>query len=206
MLTIWGRTNSVNVKKVLWCAEELGLTYERKEAGGLFGLVDEPSFLALNPNGLVPLIEDDGLVLWESNTIVRYFAAKYGTPAFWPSDPATRASGEKWMDWATSTLAGPFRNVFWPMVRAAPEERDMARIEENVSTCSRLLGIVDKALADQPYLSGEAFGAADIPLGCFAYGWYGMAIERPDLPHLKAWYDRLTERPAYRQAVMIPLT
>jgi len=145
-------------------------------------------------------------VLWESNAIVRYLAAQYGEPALWNPDPRQRAEADKWMDWATSSPAAPFRVVFWSMVRTPAEQRDMAAVEVALAECGKLLAIVDRALAEQPYLSGASFGMGDIPLGCFAYAWFEMPIERPELPHLQAWYQRLQERPAYQRAVMIPLT
>ncbi|HYG06249.1 MAG TPA: glutathione S-transferase [Stenotrophomonas sp.] len=206
MLKIWGRHNSTNVRKVLWCAEEIGLAYESIEAGGAFGVVDSAQYRALNPNGLVPLIEDHGLPLWESNTIVRYLSARYALDTLYPADPATRAVGEKWMDWTTSSFAAPFRDVFWGIVRTAPEARDAAKIASGLQRCGELLAMADAALAQAPWLSGERFAMGDIPLGAFAYGWFEMPIERPDLPHLQAWYARLRERPAYRKAVMTALT
>jgi len=206
MLKIWGRHNSSNVRKVLWCAEEIGLPYASIEAGGAFGQVDTPEYRALNPNGLVPMIEDHGLPLWESNTIVRYLSARYALDVLYPSDPTERAVGEKWMDWTTSSFAGPFRDVFWGMLRTAPEARDRARIEAGLKRCGELLGMADAALAKTPWLSGDRFAMGDIPLGAFVYAWFEMEIERPDLPHLRAWYERLRERPAYRKGVMTALT
>jgi len=206
MLKIWGRHNSSNVRKVLWCAEEIGLAYESVEVGGAFGQVDTPEYRALNPNGLVPMIEDQGLPLWESNTIVRYLCARYSLDALYPADPAVRAVGEKWMDWTTSSFAGHFRDVFWGMVRTAPEDRDMARIEAGVKRCGELLAMADAALARAPWLSGDRFAMGDIPLGAFAYPWFEMDIERPELTHLRDWYQRLCERSAYRKGVMSALT
>ncbi|WP_415844806.1 glutathione S-transferase family protein [Stutzerimonas zhaodongensis] len=206
MLKLWGRNNSTNVKKPLWCLEELKVPYTRIDAGGAFGIVGEPEFVAKNPNKLVPCLEDGELVLWESNAIVRYLAARYGEGSLWNTDPAQRAEADKWMDWATSTLAAPFRPVFWNVVRTAPEQRDMAAVQTGLAECSKLLTIVDQTLAEQPYLSGESLGMGDIPLGCFAYAWFEMPIERPDLPHLRDWYDRLRQRPAYQAAVLTPLT
>ncbi|MCQ2030641.1 glutathione S-transferase family protein [Stutzerimonas zhaodongensis] len=206
MLKLWGRNNSTNVKKPLWCLEELKVPYTRIDAGGAFGIVGEPEFVAKNPNKLVPCLEDGELVLWESNAIVRYLAARYGEGSLWNTDPARRAEADKWMDWATSTLAAPFRPVFWNVVRTAPEQRDMAAVQTGLAECSKLLTIVDQTLATQPYLSGESLGMGDIPLGCFAYAWFEMPIERPDLPHLRDWYDRLRQRPAYQAAVLTPLT
>lgn len=206
MLKIWGRANSTNVKKVVWAAEELGLPYERLEAGGVHGVVETPEYRALNPNSLVPTIEDDGFVLWESNSIVRYLAAKHDTGGLYPTGLAERADAERWMDWTTSSIATPFRDIFWNMVRLTPEKRDPAAVESGLKRCAPLFSIADEALARTPFLAGERLTMGDIPLGCFAYAWFNMPIDRPNLPNLAAWYQRLTERPAYRTAVMIPLT
>lgn len=206
MLKIWGRSNSTNVKKVVWCVEELAIPYERIDAGGAFGVVNEDDYKAKNPNALVPCLEDGGVVLWESNAVVRYLAAKHGVGTLWAEDPAERAVGDKWMDWTTSSIAGPFRDVFWNMVRMAPEKRDMEAVAKGIATCGTLLARADKALADAPYLSGDTFRMGDIPLGCFIYAWFEMPIERPDLPSLAAWYERLKARPAFQKAVAIPLT
>lgn len=206
MLKIWGRHNSSNVRKVLWCAEEIGLPYESVQVGGAFGQVDTPEYRALNPNGLVPMIEDHGLPLWESNTIVRYLSARYALNTLYPADAAARAVGEKWMDWTTSSFAGPFRDVFWGTLRTAPELRDTAKIEAGIQRCGELLVMADAALAKAPWLSGPRFAMGDIPLGSFIYAWFEMPIERPALPHLLDWYERLKTRPAYRKAVMTALT
>jgi len=206
MLTIWGRNNSTNVKKVLWCAEEIGLAYEWIPAGGSFGLTADPEYRALNPTGLVPTIRDGDFVLWESNAIVRYLSGRYADGTLAPSEPTVRAAADRWMDFATSSLAGPFRDVFWGTVRTPPEKRDLAAIDAGREKCGALLAIVDQALSRQRWLSGTEFGMGDIPLGCLAYGWFEMPIERPDLPHLAAWYERLKEQPAYQKAVMIGLS
>jgi len=206
MVKIWGRSNSTNVKKALWALEELGVPYESIPAGGAHGIVSDPEYRAKNPNGLVPTLEDDDLVLWESNAIVRYLAARYGQSTLYIADPAERSRAERWMDWQISSLAGPFRDVFWNVVRLPAEQQDHAAKEKGLKDCNRLFAIVDAALAKQPYLSGNAFGVGDIPVGCFAYAWLEMPIERPDHPHLTAWYERLRLRPAYQKAVMTPLT
>ncbi|MBN3206284.1 glutathione S-transferase [Pectobacterium brasiliense] len=205
MITIWGRDNSTNVKKVLWCAEELALPYQHIVAGGQFGLNHEADYLAMNPNGLIPCLRDDDLVLWESNTIVRYLAAQYGQDSLYLADPGKRASAEKWMDWATS-LAVSFGPVFINIVRTPPEKRDTALVQKGIAECERLFDIVDTVLANQPWLSGAQFGVGDIPLGCIAYGWLNMPIEQQSHPHLERWYQQLTERPAYQKHVMIPLS
>lgn len=207
MLKIWGRKNSSNVRKVLWCAQELGLDYQSIDAGGEFGLVDEPQYRALNPNGRVPMIEDGELVLWESNSIVRYLGARYAPDTPWyPADPVARAKADKWMDWTTSSLAVPFRPLFWGVLRTPAEQQDWVQINAAHKQCAELLSIADQALATQPYLSGEAAGMGDIPLGCFVYAWFEMPIERPEMRHLRAWYERLQQRPAYQAAVMTALT
>lgn len=206
MLTIWGRDNSSNVKKVLWCVEELGLPYEHIPAGGAFGLVNEPEYRALNPNGLVPTVRDGDLVLWESNAVVRYLVARYADATLLTTDVGARAKADRWMDWATSNFSAPFRDVFWNMVRTAPEKRDMAAVDAGIVRCGKLLTIVDDALAGQPYLSGTEIGIGDIPLGCAIHSWFAMQIERPSTPHVEAWYNRLLERPAYRKVVAKPLT
>lgn len=206
MLKIWGRKNSSNVRKALWAAEEAGVAFEAIDAGGAFGLVNDPEYRAKNPNGLVPLVEDGDLVLWESNAIVRYLAARYAAGDLYPEDPALRAQGDKWMDWTTSAFAPVFRDLFWGTLRTPPPERDPARIAAALARCSELLAMPERALAAQPFLSGERFAMGDIPLGSFIYAWFEMPIERPELPALEAWYARLKERPAYRKAVMTALT
>ncbi|MDF2642507.1 MAG: glutathione S-transferase [Pseudomonas sp.] len=207
MLRIWGRKNSSNVRKALWMAEEVGVPYETRDAGGAFGLVNEAEYRALNPNGRIPMIEDGDLVLWESNAIVRYLAAQYAAGSdLYPADPKVRARADKWMDWTTSTIATPFIPVFWGVLRTPAAEQDWVAINQGIQTLHGLLAVADAELSRQPWLSGEAFGMGDVPLGCFAYAWFEMPIERPPLPHLQAWYERLTLRPAYRKAVMTPLT
>ncbi len=164
-----------------------------------------PEYLALNPNGLIPCLRDDELVLWESNTIVRYLTAQYGQGSLYPADAKARAGAEKWMDWAISfaTFFGP---VFINMMRTPPAQRDVAAVEANIERCESLLSIADSALASLPWLSGEDFGVGDIPLGCIAYGWFGMPIVRQSHPHLERWYQQLTTRAAFKNKVMIPLS
>jgi glutathione S-transferase len=207
MLKIWGRKNSSNVRKPLWAAEELGLAYEAIDAGGAFGVVDTPEYRAMNPNGRVPVIEDDGFVLWESNAIVRYLLARHAPDSAWyPADPQVRADADKWMDWTTSSFAGPFRTVFWGVLRTPADKQDWAAINAAIKECNELLSMADHALASQPYLSGQDIGMGDIPLGSFIYAWFEMPIERAPQPHLQAWYERLKQRPAYKKAVMTALT
>jgi len=205
MLKIWGRANSVNVKKALWCAEELGLKYERIDAGMQYGVVNTPEYRKMNPMGLVPTIEDDGFVLWESHAIVRYLSAKHGAGKLWPSDLRQRAGADRWMDWAFTFLA-TFRPVFWGLVRTPAEKRDASAIEEGRKKSAELLGHLDAALAGRPFIAGDALTMGDIPIGCHVQLWMRLPIERPKHPNLEAWFARLCGRPAYRKIVDIPLS
>ena len=204
MLKIWGRKNSLNVEKVLWCADELGLTYEQIDAGMQFGVVKEPFFLEMNPNGLVPTIKDDNFILWESNSIVRYLAAKYGEGVLSPKDLKERADADRWMDWQATTLWPNFRPVFWGLVRTPPEQRDQKAIDEGIKKTTEALNLLDKHLAAHLYTTGGKFTMADIPLGCAVYRWLNIPIKRPSLPNIDAWHQRLTERPAFKKNVMKP--
>ncbi len=204
MLKIWGRVNSNNVRKVLWIAEELGLDYENIQLGGAFGGLDDPAFRALNPNGLVPCIDDDGFILWESNAIVRYLAAKNGR--FWPQDPAVRAVGDKWMDWSNASFLPAFRGAFFGLIRTPPENRDRAAIAASFDASVVQLRRLEAELEKTPYLSGDELGIGDFAFGGFAYCWFELPVERPDLPALEDWYGRMTARPAFRKAIMTPMT
>jgi len=206
MIKLWGRNNSVNVQKVTWCLEELKLPYERTDAGMQYGVVNDPQFRKMNPNGLVPVIEDGGMVLYESHAIVRYFGAKYGKGSIWPEDPAERAQADKWMDWNATVYWPAMRPVFWGLARTAPDKRNLDEIEVCRKKCAAALKIADAQLALTPYIAGEELTMGDIPLGATSWRWFGLPIERPSLPNLEAWFKRLGERPAYKNHVMLPLT
>jgi len=206
MLKIWGRRNSVNVKKALWAAEELGLKYERIEAGLQFGVNNTPEYRRMNPTGLVPTIEDDGFTLWESHSIVRYLAAKHGSGRLWPVDAKARADADRWMDWTHSFSREFQRPVFWPLVRTPPEQRDTAAIAAAVKKCGEMLMVPESVLSRQPYVGGQQFTMGDIPLGCHVQLWMRVPIERPKMPGLEAWFARLCERPAYGRIVDIALS
>jgi glutathione S-transferase len=206
VLRIWGRVNSVNVKKVLWCAGELNLPFERIEAGMEHGVVGSPEYVAMNPNSRVPTIDDDGFVLWESNTIVRYLSLKHGLGTLCPEDPRQRADSDRWMDWSTAQLSGTFREVFWGTVRTPPEKRDLAFIEKNRVATAKTLDIVDRLLGARPYVAGDRLTMGDIPLGCYVHLWMSMPIERPAHPNLVAWHKSLLERPAFNAGVNTPLS
>jgi glutathione S-transferase len=206
LLRIWGRTSSINVQKVLWCCAELGLAYERIEAGLQFGVVDTPEYRALNPNALVPTIDDDGFVLWESNVIVRYLASVYGSGTLCPADPRARYAAEKWMDWQATTLWPAFRIVFLGLVRTPPEKRDERAIETARTETNRALGILESQLGKTRYVGGETFTMGDIPLGISVYRCFALGIERAKFPDVARWHDRLAERVPFREQVMLPLT
>jgi glutathione S-transferase len=206
MLVIWGRNNSVNVQKVLWCCDEMAVRYERIDAGMAFGVVGTPAYRNLNPNGLVPTIEDDGFVLWESNAIVRYLAAKHAAGSLWPDDLRTRAEADKWMDWSNTTFWPAIRALFMGLIRTPADQRDPQALEDSRLKTAEVLGIVDAHLASRAYLAGDAFTMGDIVLGCGIWRWMAMPIERPDLRNVQRWFDALARRPAYRKVVMLPLS
>jgi glutathione S-transferase len=206
MLRIWGRVNSVNVKKALWAAEELGLKYERIDAGMQFGVTRTAEYRKMNPNSLVPTIEDEGFVLWESHTIVRYLAAKHAAGTLWPTDLRMRADAERWMDWAF-TFQNAMRDVFWGLIRTPPEKRDMKAIEAGAKRSAELLqGVLERNLENRNYVSGASFTMGDIPIGAEVQRWMRVPIERPRLPHVEAWFERLRARPAFLRIVDVPLT
>ena len=204
MLEIWGRKNSSNVMPVMWTVGELGLTHIRHNAGGTFGGLDSDEYGQLNPNRLIPTMKDNGLVLWESNAIVRYLASQYGKGTLWPNDIAQLAIADQWMEWMKTTFFPRFVPIFLQLVRTAERDRDWALVERKVSAISQPLQILDHWLSDRPYVAGEALTMGDIPMGTIAYRYYNVDIEHRDLPNLKRWYQRLCERPAYQQHVMIP--
>ena len=206
MLKIWGRNNSVNVQKVLWCCEEMQIQYQRLDAGGSFGVINTPQYRALNPNGLVPTIEDGPFVLWESNTIVRYLTAKHSAGKLWPEDLKVRAEGDKWMDWQISMFWPSFRPLFWNLVRTPVDQRDEKAIEESRLKTGEILEYLDTQLKNRMYVAGEDLTMGDIPMGCAIWRWMALPIERPVLANLQRWFDTLCERPAYKSVVMLPVT
>jgi glutathione S-transferase len=206
MIRVWGRTNSVNVQKVMWTVAELGLDHERIDAGGAFGGLDSAAYGALNPNRRVPVLEDGGVVVWESNACVRYLAARYGRDSLWPEAPAARAAADMWMDWQISTLHEPMRDLFWGLIRTPPERRDGAALARAEAALLPLWQMVDAHLAAQPFMAGAALTIGDIPLGAFCHRYFALPIARPAMPALEAWRARLAERTAFRTYVMLPLS
>lgn len=204
-LTIWGRASSSNVQAVMWCIGELGLPYQRHDIGHLHGGNDTPEFLAMNPNGLVPVLRDgDAAPLWEAGAILRYLASRYGGERFWPGDLHARAQIDKWAEWAkinaTLSFTGP---IFWRVVRTAPSKQDPAAIAQAIAKFAALLAIADAQLASHPFLAGADFTLADIQFGHILFRYYDIAIARPPHVHVERYYQALTERPAYREHVMV---
>ena len=207
MLKILGRANSINVQKVLWCCGELNLKYERIDAGMKFGVNDTPEYKAMNPNALVPTINDDGFILWESQAIVRYLARKYGLSTLCPSDPRACADADRWMDWNATTVWLNLRPIFWNLVRIPQEKRDVALVTDLRNKLAANMAILDAHLATRTYMIGDAFTMGDIPLGTAVQRWFNLPIERENFRNLEAYYRRLQARAAFKQLVdVLPLT
>lgn len=206
MLTLWGRLNSINVQKVVWCLEELGLSYERHDAGGPFGVVDTPEYRAKNPNGLVPVIEEEAFVLWESNAIVRYLAAKHDADGLWPRDLRVRADADRWMDWQATTFTPATHQAFHGLIRTAPEKRDASAIGASVGKAEPMAALLDRHLADRPYVAGDALTIGDIATGAAAHRWLNLPTPRQPRPNLERWHRRLLERPAAARVLVAPIT
>ncbi len=206
MLKVWGRRNSSNVQKVLWFCDEAALRFEHEEIGGDFGRTTDADMLARNPNARVPTIEDDGFVLWESNAILRYLAAKYASGAMWPTDIQARADADRWMDWQQTTVLVPLTTIFWGRVRT-PEAYTEAQIAEAEAAAVPIWQILDARLEGRDWIMGDSFTIADIPLAILAWRWFSLAKAPPAMAALNAWYARTRARPAFEARVAgIPLT
>lgn len=205
MLMIWGCTTSSNVQALMWCVGELGLQYERHDAGHRHGGTDTPAFRAMNPNGTVPVLRDgDEEPLWETGAILRYLATHYGTAPFWPSDPAARASVDRWAEWAkVNATLGFTAPIFWRVVRTALADQDPVASNQAVNASGQVLDIAEAQLARHAFLAGPAFTLADIQLGHLLFRYYDIPIPRRDPPALRRYYDALTTRPAFREHVMV---
>jgi glutathione S-transferase len=209
MIKIWGRNTSSNVQKAMWAVGELKLECERIDIGGKFGMNKEPKYLAMNPNGLVPTLEeDDGFLLWESNSIVRYLAGKYDkTGVLEPRDARERALANQWMDWQLSVLGPVITPVFWGLIRTPPEKRDMAAIKAAQDKTTAAMQILDGQLAKTAFVAGSGFSYGDIPAGVMCYRYRQLIPERPPLPHMERWYAAISARKAFQDHVgSIPLS
>jgi glutathione S-transferase len=201
MLKVWGRNTSSNVQKVMWAVGELGLAHERVDVGGPFGKNRDPDYLALNPNGLIPTLNEDGFVLWESNAIVRYLANKSGQGTLEPRDPIARARANQWMDWQLSVVSPAIYYAFWGQIRTPPEQRDQAAIAQSQQNTTEAMLIFEAQLGRSAYAAGDVFSMGDIPMGIMVYRYWQLVPERPELPHLKRWYDEIARRPAFHEHV-----
>jgi glutathione S-transferase len=202
MITLWGRKSSINVQKVTWTLAELGLAYEHKNVGGDQGGLNTPEFLKLNPQGLIPVLQDDDLTIWESHAIVRYLCAKYAENNLWFTDPAKQSLSERWVDWTITTLQPYYLGLFWMFFRMPPEKRKQKEITATVNQCEKKFALLDNHLAHQPYLAGNQFTMADIPAGSLLYRYFEMGLDVSRPPHLMQWYERLAERDAYQKTIM----
>jgi len=205
MLKLWGRANSSNLKKVTWLCEEIGLPYNRIDAGMNFGVVNTPEYRKLNPNGLVPTLDDDGFILWESNACVRYLAAKHAAGTLWPTDLKERADADRWMDWCTSTLWPAFRPVFLNLVRTPADKRNQKDIDDGARSTGEMLTRLDGYLAGRKFVAGDQLTIGDIAFGPVVYLVQNLPFERPKLANYDAWYARISERPAFMKVVALPI-
>jgi glutathione S-transferase len=206
MLRVWGRNNSINVQKVMWTVGELGLAHERIDVGGAFGGLDTAEYGTLNPNRRIPTVEDDDVVVWESNACVRYLAARYGAGRLWPEDVRRRAQADTWMDWQASTLLPDMTVTFWGLIRTPEAERDHAAIEAAARRLGATWQILEAHLAARRYVAGDTLTIGDVPVGATCYRYFGLPIERPELPNVERWYGRLKRRKPFHEHVMVPIT
>lgn len=203
MLKIWGRNNSSNVQKAMWAIGEMGLPHERIDVGGAFGKNNEAAYLAMNPNGLVPTLEEeDGFTLWESNSVVRYLAGKYDkNNVIEPKDAKTRARASMWMDWQLSVCGPAITPVFWGLVRTPPEKRDMAAIKAGQEKTSSAFKMLDEQLGKTQYAAGDQFTYGDIPVGIMCYRFVALVLDRPPMKNLDRWYGAISKRKAFQDHV-----
>jgi len=206
MIELWGRKNSYNVQKVLWTLDELNIEYEHQDVGSQVGDLETPEFLQLNPRAQIPVLVDDGSVVWESNTIVRYLCAAYGKNLLWPAEPVKRSFADRRMDWELATLQPDFMGLFWGFYRKPQTKRDSGQIEQSKLRCEQHFAMLDNHLKHHDYLAGETFSMGDIPAATSLYRYFemGMAVEKP--ANLMAWYQRLSARRAFQQTIMTPFT
>ncbi len=186
----------------MWTVGELSLPHVMHVSGGAFGGLDSPEFGRLNPNRQIPTIRDDGFVLWESHAIIRYLAMKYGYGGIWPENMHVAAVADQWMDWCKSLAFPAVFPLFWDTVRTPVAKRNAELLAQKALKASEVLSILEAHLGNHSYIAGTAFSVGDIPLGAVIYRYFNVPVERPKLPNIEAWYERLTERPAYKDHVM----
>ncbi len=202
MLKLWGRKNSLNVQKIMWFIGELRLEHCRIDLGGAFGGLDTPEFLALNPHGHIPVLQDNTTTVWESHAILRYLAAQYGTPTFWSETPSTRAQQDMWIDWELATLQPAFMDLFWSFYRTPNSQHNSTQIQRAIKHCAEHYTLLDRVYAPQK----TTLTLSDFSIGSTLFRYFNLDINRPSLPNLEAWYRHLTQKPAYQEHVMIDFT
>lgn len=206
-LTVWGRRDAFNVQKVMWLVGELNLSHHHISIGGRFGGLNTPQFLAMNPHGHIPVISDNGNVVWESHSILRYLAARYGRDRFWSNSEVARLHIDPWMDWQQTALQPDFlTGVFWGYYRTPEKDRDWLAINASIERCNQHFILLDSILKDQYFLVGNSISLADITVGTTLYRYFEININKPIIKHVDAWYQRLRDRPAYEKHVMIPFS
>jgi glutathione S-transferase len=203
-LEIWGRRSAYNVQKVLWAIAELGLPHQHINAGGSAGGLDTPEFLANNPHGRIPVVQDGEITIWESHSILRYLGARYDDGSLWPADPAERSLADRWMDWTLVTQGPTFMQLFWGYYRTPDDKRNARRIAAAEHGCAENYRLLDQHLADHRYLAGERFTLGDVPAATSLYRYFEMGVTPPKIPNVRRWYADLAERPAYREHIMLP--
>jgi glutathione S-transferase len=206
MLHIWGRISSINVRKVVWAVQYLNLTHRRTDAGGQFGIVKTPDYLAHNPNALVPLLEDGDFRLWESNVILRYLCARHAPGTLYPQDLKARFDAERWMDWQQTTLNPAGRDAFVQLIRRPGGQVDATRVDASVAATTPLLDLLDAHLARQPFMAGSQLTMADIPIACEIHRWRGTPLPHQPRAHLDRWYQHMLALPASRGVLDIVLS
>ena len=206
MLHIWGRLSSINVRKVVWAAQECGVPFTRTDAGMAFGVVHTPAYRDKNPNGKVPMLQDGELLLWESNVIVRYLCARYAPDRLYPLELAPRFDAERWMDWQQTTFNRAGSPAFVQWIRTPPAQRDSGVIAGSVTATEPLLALLDAHLSKQAFVAGSHFSMADIPLACELHRWFGLPQPRAAWPHLERWLHAILQRPATRGVLDLPLS
>ena len=205
MIRIWGRISSINVRKAVWAAKEVGLDFERIDVGGAFGGLATPEYIGMNPNSKIPTLDDNGYIIWESNAVVRYLAATYGSGSLWAEDARERGEADRWMDWMATEFGPALTPAFWQLVRTPEEKRNATVLADSVAASNKAALILERALEGRSYLAGEKFTMADIIVGCGADRWLNLAINRPDTPNIRRWFDTLADRRGAQGILNLPL-
>ncbi len=205
MITLWGRITSINVQKVVFTLGEAGVAFERRDVGGAYGGLQTPEYKAMNPNAMIPVLQDGDVTVWESNAIVRYVAARYGEGTLWPRDPASRAMADRWADWQQTLLGASMGPAFLGLIRTPPEKRDDALIATSIAKTEAAFDLLEDHLARSRHVGGDAFTFADCVLTPSAHRWLHMPVERRPRPALEAWYAAMAARPAAGPALPLPV-